>query len=121
MEKVTFKPFDRVLARNLENSPWNPDIFLRMSYDGGLYICARKEWRICIPYDEAKYKPEFCPFKKGDRLYVQESNNTQSKAVFLQLDVNDMNKAVVWKYTNGLHQDGFHCEIPLNKCTKGDW
>lgn len=121
MEKITFKPFDRVLVRNLENTPWNPDIFLRMSYDGNLYVCARKEWRMCIPYDDEKYNPEFCPFRKGDRLYVQESDNMQRKAIFLQLKTDDINNAVVWKYTNGLHSSGFLCEVPLNECIKGDW
>lgn len=53
-----FKPFDRVLVRNREDDPWEPDIFRFYGSKGGLlddpdmpFYCMADCWGQCIPYE----------------------------------------------------------------------
>lgn len=117
---MSLKPFDRVLGRNKDGDPWNPDIFLRYAYDKTYVVCARKNWLKCVPYEEETYKMPVVPFERGEHIRVQE-NAIQRRAIFLQLDVNDATKAVVWKYSGEMLQDGFHCVVPLKECLKTPW
>lgn len=53
-----FKPFDKVLVRNRENDPWEPDIFKFYGIKDGLlddpnmpFYCMSDCWIMCIPYE----------------------------------------------------------------------
>ena len=49
--KCEFKPFDRVLVRDLDFNIWYNDIFSFRDKDGR-YICIGNKWDECIPYNE---------------------------------------------------------------------
>lgn len=53
--KPEFKPFDRVLARDGENSRWRCDIFSHYNNkdcDGYRFRCVGYTWKQCVPYNE---------------------------------------------------------------------
>lgn len=49
--KCKFKPFDRVLVRDLDFNIWYNDIFSFRDKDGR-YMCIGNKWDECIPYNE---------------------------------------------------------------------
>lgn len=49
--KCEFKPFDRVLVRDLDFNIWYNDIFSFRDKDGR-YMCIGNKWDECIPYNE---------------------------------------------------------------------
>ena len=49
--KCEFKPFDRVLVRDLDFNIWYNDIFSFRDKDGK-YMCIGNKWDECIPYNE---------------------------------------------------------------------
>lgn len=54
--KQEFKPFDKVLVRDVDTEFWKADIYL--NYEEGCpypYICTREEYRMCIPYEGNEY------------------------------------------------------------------
>ena len=47
-----FKPFDRVLVRDLDTDPWRIEIFAQINNEGYfLYKCLYSAWVQCIPYE----------------------------------------------------------------------
>lgn len=50
--KCEFKPFDKVLVRDLEFGIWYADIFSHINKDDGSYMCIGSSWDECIPYNE---------------------------------------------------------------------
>ena len=50
IEKYEFKPFDKVLARDSDDSKWRCDLF--SSKGEHYYICVGEIWNQCIPYNE---------------------------------------------------------------------
>jgi hypothetical protein len=50
--KCEFKPFDKVLVRDLEFRVWYADIFSHINKDDGSYMCIGSSWDECIPYNE---------------------------------------------------------------------
>lgn len=50
--KYEFKPFDKVLVRDLEFGVWYADIFSHINKDDGSYMCIGSSWDECIPYNE---------------------------------------------------------------------
>ena len=47
-----FKPFERVLVRDLSNECWNADLFSHLTNDTGYpYQCCNQMWMQCIPYE----------------------------------------------------------------------
>lgn len=54
--KQEFKPFDKVLVRDLDTEFWKANIYL--DYEKNCpypYICTREEYRMCIPYEGNEY------------------------------------------------------------------
>ena len=49
--KCEFKPFDKVLVRDLDSNIWYNDIFSFRDKDGR-YMCIGEKWDECIPYNE---------------------------------------------------------------------
>lgn len=49
--KCEFKPFDKVLVRDLDFNIWYNDIFSFRDKDGK-YMCIGNKWDECIPYNE---------------------------------------------------------------------
>lgn len=49
--KCEFKPFDKVLVRDLDFNIWYNDIFSFRDKDGK-YMCIGEKWDECIPYNE---------------------------------------------------------------------
>ena len=46
-----FKPFDKVLVRDVDDDEWRPDIFSHMSPGcEQAFQCIWEGWRQCIPY-----------------------------------------------------------------------
>lgn len=48
--KHQFKPFERVLVRDIDDDVWGCDFFSRMAQNG-FYICVSTFWQQCIPYE----------------------------------------------------------------------
>ena len=47
-----FKPFDKVLVKDYENSEWHANIFSHIENDSEYqFICIQGAWRYCIPYE----------------------------------------------------------------------
>lgn len=53
--KIEFKPFDKVLARDTEDSTWCADFFSHIDEDYR-YACVGATWDFCIPYNEETAK-----------------------------------------------------------------
>ncbi len=53
--KVYFKPFDKVVVRNTEDSIWQADFFSHIDVDNR-YACVGATWSFCIPYNEETAK-----------------------------------------------------------------
>lgn len=54
--KQEFKPFDKVLVRDLGTEFWKANIYLNYEEDCAYpYICTREEYRMCIPYEGNEY------------------------------------------------------------------
>lgn len=49
--KCEFKPFDRVLVKDVNCDIWHADIFSHVDMFGR-YICVGRSWLQCIPYNE---------------------------------------------------------------------
>lgn len=49
--KCKFKPFDRVLVKDVNCDIWHADIFSHVDMFGR-YICVGRSWLQCIPYNE---------------------------------------------------------------------
>lgn len=47
--KPQFKPFDKVLVRDIDEQLWECNLFSRIS-EAGYYVCVRSRWAQCIPY-----------------------------------------------------------------------
>mgnify|MGYP006950690799 FL=1 len=45
-----FKPFDKVLVRDIDDDVWDCSFFSRMAQNG-FYICVSTFWQQCIPYE----------------------------------------------------------------------
>lgn len=64
--KHQFKPFDKVLVRDSDNSKWHCDFFMKINHDApskfNCLVCG--DWKQCIPYEgnehllETTNKPE---------------------------------------------------------------
>lgn len=46
-----FKPFDRVLVRDDDDTTWRCDFFSHLGDKEGVFICLTTWWKQCIPYD----------------------------------------------------------------------
>lgn len=46
-----FKPFDKVLVRDLENQKWRCNIYSHYKEGSFPYVCVDNEYRFCIPYE----------------------------------------------------------------------
>lgn len=47
-----FKPFDKVLVRDLDSERWRCDFFEKQEENAGFYVrCFRGVWDQCIPYE----------------------------------------------------------------------
>lgn len=51
IEKVKFKPFDRVLVRNVEHVEWRVSLFSSYSDEIYKYKCINGNYKYCIPYE----------------------------------------------------------------------
>lgn len=51
---ATLKPFDKVLVRDFDNTPWEIDFFSRL-LDGKHFKCVDLSYVQCIPYEENKH------------------------------------------------------------------
>lgn len=51
IEKVKFKPFDRVLVRNVEHVEWRISLFSSYSDEIYKYKCINGNYKYCIPYE----------------------------------------------------------------------
>lgn len=49
--KCEFKPFDKVLVRDIESGKWKCNIFSHKDEKSGYYVCVETYWRQCIPYE----------------------------------------------------------------------
>ena len=51
IEMHQFKPFDKVLVREMDDDEWRPDIFSHMAPGcEQAFQCIGEGWRQCIPY-----------------------------------------------------------------------
>lgn len=66
MEKNQFKPFDKVLVRDLSYEKWRVNFYSHTN-DHNKYVCVSSIWNYCIPYNEEtahlvgtkdEYKPQ---------------------------------------------------------------
>lgn len=48
--KHQFKPFDKVLVRDIDEQEWRCNLFSHIS-EGGYYVCVSSRWSQCIPYE----------------------------------------------------------------------
>lgn len=48
--KPQFKPFDKVLVRDLDEQKWRCNLFSRITEEG-YYDCVSSRWSQCIPYE----------------------------------------------------------------------
>ena len=51
IEKVKFKPFDKVLVRNVEHVEWRISLFSSYSNETYKYKCINGNYKYCIPYE----------------------------------------------------------------------
>lgn len=51
IEKVKFKPFDKVLVRNVEHVEWRISFFSSYSNETYKYKCINGNYKYCIPYE----------------------------------------------------------------------
>lgn len=51
IEKVKFKPFDKVLVRNVEHVEWRISLFSSYSDEIYKYKCINGNYKYCIPYE----------------------------------------------------------------------
>lgn len=49
--KHQFKPFDKVLARDDDDTTWRCDFFSHLGDKEGVFICLTTWWKQCIPYE----------------------------------------------------------------------
>jgi hypothetical protein len=49
--KHQFKPFDKVLVRDDDDTTWRCDFFSHLGDKGGVFICLTTWWKQCIPYE----------------------------------------------------------------------
>lgn len=49
--KHQFKPFDKVLARDDDDTTWRCDFFSHLGDKKGVFICLTTWWKQCIPYE----------------------------------------------------------------------
>lgn len=47
-----FKPFDKVLVRDVTDANWTVNLFSHMQNKDLPYACVCSTWRYCIPYNE---------------------------------------------------------------------
>lgn len=52
-QKHQFKPFDKVLVRDMETGKWKCDFFSHK--EKGYYFCVSTYWNYCIPYEGNEY------------------------------------------------------------------
>ena len=51
-----FKPFERVLVRDLSNERWKADLFSYLTGDKDYpYQCCNQMWKYCIPFEENEH------------------------------------------------------------------
>lgn len=55
IEKVKFKPFDKVLVRNVEHVEWRISLFSSYSNETYKYKCINGNYKYCIPYEGNKH------------------------------------------------------------------
>lgn len=48
--KPQFKPYDKVLVRDIDEQKWRCNLFSHIS-EGGYYVCVSSRWSQCIPYE----------------------------------------------------------------------
>lgn len=48
--KHQFKPFDKVLVRDIDENEWECSLFSHI-YEEGYYVCVGSWWMQCIPYE----------------------------------------------------------------------
>lgn len=49
--KTELKPFDKVLARDDDDTTWRCDFFSHLGDKEGVFICLTTWWKQCIPYE----------------------------------------------------------------------
>lgn len=49
--KHQFKPFDKVLVRDDDDTTWRCDFFSHLGDKEGVFICLTTWWKQCIPYE----------------------------------------------------------------------
>lgn len=49
--KHQFKPFDKVLVRDDDDTTWRCDFFSHLGDKKGVFICLTTWWKQCIPYE----------------------------------------------------------------------
>lgn len=49
--KTELKPFDKVLARDDDDTTWRCDFFSHLGDKEGVFICLTTWWHQCIPYE----------------------------------------------------------------------
>lgn len=49
--KHQFKPFDKVLVRDDDDTTWRCDFFSHLGDKEGVFICLTTWWHQCIPYE----------------------------------------------------------------------
>lgn len=55
-KECAFKPFDKVLGRDVENQVWNADIFSHFDEENKLFRCLGGcGWVLCIPYESNEH------------------------------------------------------------------
>lgn len=86
MEAAGFAPFTRVLARDLDDEPWEADIFLRYDLrERHAYVCARDQWLQAIGYEGNEYllgrteHPEELEDGEKERMEISYRNREEGK------------------------------------------
>lgn len=50
-QKVEFKPFDKVVVRDKEDSVWFADLFSHIDKENNRFACVGNFWNVCLPYN----------------------------------------------------------------------
>lgn len=85
MEKQQFKPFDKVLVRNEDNSPWKADFYSHLyQMHNYLHKTISGEFKQCIPYnEETSHLVGMCePYKRKTYNVEWETANGQHSVAY---------------------------------------
>ncbi len=122
MREHEFKPYEKVLVRDYEDSYWRADLFSHSDEANKLFICVGHQWSYCIPYEGNEHllgttdSPTPGPeFKFGDKVEVRDNIEEPWKKGIFKCRQNQQYLSFI------VLTENYDCPAGWRYCRHADW